>query len=194
MNAQSVLPRILVFAALALFGGVRSFAQAPIDNAATPPISQAGSSQHDRLLEFVSVPSKALPGGVRLVERVDTAPLVPLTRNPAVLVDQEMIKRVAVFFGIREKADLQPVRAGVVAIYQENDPASEIGVYGLWFSDRKAAKEWSKRLKADSEGSPFLLKDDLLLRVWKDDSVSDEAFTTIRDYFKSAKLERGRPR
>lgn len=189
---ESKLFRILVFAAIAFVVGAGSFAQTPIDDAVTPPILHGRSAEHDHLLRFVSIPSKALPEGVQLVERVQTAPLVPLARNPAVLVDPETINDVAVFFGIQDKAALQSVRAGVVAVYQERDPSREIGVYGLWFSDRNAADDRFKKLKAHSEGSPFFLKDDLLLYVWRDDGVSDKAFTAIRDSIKAAEFKRVR--
>lgn len=192
MITQPVLSRILAFAAIAFLVGARSFGQAPVDGAPIPPISQAGSCEYDRLLQFVNIPLKALPEGVRLVQRVRTAPLVPFTHNPAVLVDLEKIKRLAVFFGIDEKTDLQSVRAAVAAIYQEGHPSREIGVYGLWFSDKNAANDWSKRLKADCEGSPFFLKDGLLLYLWKDDGVSDQAFAAMRNYLKVARLERVR--
>lgn len=191
MNAPSVLSRIFAFAAIGFVVGARCFGQAPADDVATPQRSPARTSEHDRLLQFVSIPSKALPKGVQLVQRVETAPLVLVARNPAVLVDAAMIGHVAAFFGINDQADLRAVRAGVVAIYQENDPSREIGVYGLWFTDRNAARKWSKKAKANSEGSPFFLKDDLALFVWKDDGVSHEAFTAVRDFFNR---HSGRPR
>jgi hypothetical protein len=195
INVPAVLWRILAFAAIAFIVGAGSMGQAPVDDAPTPPRSRAASAEYDRLLQYVNIPSKSLPQGVQLVQRVDTAPLVPFTRNFAVLADPAMISHVAVFFGINDQADLRSVRAGVAAIYEEDDPSHEIGVYGLWFSDTNAAHEWSKKLKErkpepNSERSPFVLKDDLLLYVWKDDGVSDEAFAAIRDYFEVARLRR----
>ena len=144
--------------------------------------------KHD-LLQFVTIPVKALPEHVRLVERIRTAPLIPVTQNPAVLDDPMQIKIVAAFFGMLEKPDLEPVRAGVVAIYQENDPAKEIGVYGLSFSDELAANSRFKKLTMDKEDSRFFLKGKLLLYVWKDDGVSDAAFKAIQDHFKAAKFK-----
>lgn len=71
---------------------IGSLGQAPVDDAPTPPASQAGFSEHDRLLEFVTIPSRALPEGVQLVRRVASAPLAPFTRNPAVVVILIMTK------------------------------------------------------------------------------------------------------
>jgi hypothetical protein len=140
-------------------------------------------------LQFIDVPAKALPKHVRLVERIRTAPLIPVFKNPDVLVDPQRIGLVAVFFGIRDKSDLGPVRAAVVAMYQDKDPANEIGVYGIYFSDKKAANKRFKKLAKAKEDSPFILKGRLLLYIWKDDGVSDLAFKAMRDYFRTAKFK-----
>ena len=117
------------------------------------------------LLQFVSIPSKALPEHVRLAERIGTAPLISVTKNPAVLVDPQWIKPVAAFFGMLARPDLEPVRAGVVAIYQEHDPANELGVYGLSFSDEVAANSRFQKLTIDKEDPRFFLNGKLLLYV-----------------------------
>jgi len=123
------------------------------------------------------------------VERIHTAPLIPVAQNPDVLVDPQRIRPVAVFFGIRDEADLGPVRAAVVAMYQDKDPANEIGVYGIYFSDKKAANKRFNKLPKAKEDSPFILKGRLLLYIWKDDGVSDLACKAIRDYFRTAKFK-----
>jgi hypothetical protein len=148
--------------------------------------------EHGDLLALVTVPAQALPADVRLVERVRTAPLIPATRNPDVLVDPQRIKPVAVFFGIRDQSALAPVRAAAVAVYQEREPANEIGVYGLSFCDRKAAREHFKRLVKGKDDPPFLRKGRLLLYIWKDDGASDSALEAIRHYFRTAKLQPAR--
>ena len=70
----------------------------------------------------------APPG--HLVDRIRTTPLIPVTKNPDVLVDPIRLMPVALFFGITERADLEPDVIGVTAIYQTDDPADEIGIYG----------------------------------------------------------------
>jgi hypothetical protein len=141
------------------------------------------------VLRFISIPAKALPDHVRLVEQTRTASMVPAPRNPHVLVDLKRIRPVATFFGMREKADLELVRAGVVGVYQEKDPANEIGVYGLYFVDEKAAGRWFNRLTKNKKDPPFLLKGALLLYVWKDDGVTKSSFDAIRDYLKAARFK-----
>ncbi len=138
----------------------------------------------DELLQVVRVPAKALPKGMQLAKRIATAPLIPIKRNPDAFVEPARIKSIAIFFGMRDQQDLALVRAVVTAIYQENKPANELGVYDLQFSDKQAAAGWFKKLTSGKEGTPFILKDKLLLYVWKDDGVSDEAFKSVRDYFK----------
>lgn len=155
---------------------------------ATP--SSRGAKQtreHDDVLKFINVPTSDLPKQVRLVERIRTAPLIPVTGNPDVLVDPQLMMPVALFFGIRDKSDLEPVRVAVVAMYQENDPANEIGVYGLCFTNEEAAKKRFEKLANDKKDSPFILKGRLLLYVWKDDGVSKPAFAAVRDYLSTAK-------
>jgi hypothetical protein len=154
-----------------------------------PGPAPKGSREYADVLRFVSIATEALPDNVRLVERVRTAPIVPVTRNPDVLVDPERIRPVAVFFGMREKADLELVRAGVVAIYQEHDPENEIGVYGLYFFDKKAARRWFDKLTKNKKDPPFFLKGALLVYVWKDDSVSKSSFDAIRNYLKAAQFK-----
>ncbi len=141
------------------------------------------------MLRFVSIPTEALPDHVRLVERVRTAPMVPAARNPQVLVDPERIRPVAAFFAVRKKPDLELVRAAVVAIYQENEPANEIGVYGLYFVDKKAARRWFNKLTKNKKDPPFFRKGALLLYVWKDEGVGKSSFDAIRDYLKAARLK-----
>jgi hypothetical protein len=159
--------------------------------AETSPSPQANMEPREThaLLQFVSIRSKALPEHVRLVERIGITPLIPVTTNPTVLVDPQLIKPLAAFFGMLASPDLELVRAGVVAIYQENDPANEIGVYGLSFSDEAAANSRFKELTIDEEDRRFFLKGKLLLFVWKDDGVSDSAFKAIHDYFKAAEFK-----
>jgi hypothetical protein len=154
-----------------------------------PGPSAKGSQDFADVLRFISIPTKALPDRVRLAEHIRTTPLVPATRNPQVLVDPQRIRPVAAFFGMREKSDLGLVRAGVVAIYQENDPANEIGVYGLYFLDRKAARRWFNKLTKNNEDPPFFLKGALLVYVWKDETVSTSSFDAIRKYFKAAQFK-----
>jgi len=148
--------------------------------------------EHDDILKFIKLPASALPKGVRLVERIRTAPLIPVTQNPDVLVDPQRMMPVALFFGVSDTSDLKPVRVGVVAMYQENDPANEIGVYGLCFVDEEAAKKRFEKLAKDKEDSPFILKRRLLLYVWKDDGASNLAFEAVRDYLRAAKFKPAR--
>jgi len=140
-------------------------------------------------LQFINVPATALPEHVRLVEGIRTAPLIPVAKNPNVLVDPQRIWPVAMYFGIRDASDLGPVRAAAVAMYQDRDPANEIGVYGICFSDNKTAAKRFKKLAKAEEDSPFILQGPLLLYIWKDDRVSDSAFEAIRDYFRKAKFK-----
>jgi hypothetical protein len=154
-----------------------------------PGRAAKGSRDYADVLRFISIPTKALPDHVRLVEQIRTSPMVPVTRNPQVLVDPRRIRPVAAFFGMREKSDLELVRAGVVAIYQENDPANEIGVYGLYFFDNKAARRWFNKLTKNKENPPFFLKGALLVYVWKDPTVSTSSFDAIRDYLKAAQFK-----
>ena len=151
------------------------------------PRTTKESWKYAELLRFVSVSSKDLPDHVQLVKRIGIAPFL-VTRNPDVIVDPHQIKFLAAFFGIRDKSDLQPVHAGVVAIYQEKEPANEIGVYGLYFSDKKAAERSFNKLMKSKKHPPYFLKGALLVCVWKDPGVSNSAFEEIRDYFKAAKL------
>ena len=147
-----------------------------------------GSRDYADVLRFISIPTKALPDHVRLVEQIGTARIMPATRNPQVLVDPRRIRPVAAFFGMREKSDLELVRAGVVAIYQENDPANEIGAYGLYFLDNKAARRWFKKLTKNKKDPPFFLKGVLLVYVWKDETVSAPSFDAIRKYLEAAQF------
>lgn len=166
-----------------------SWSQVP--TAETSPSSTAATKPQEKhdLLQFVTIPAKALPEHVRLVERVRTSPLIKVTQNPALLDDPKQIKFVAVFFGMLAKQDLEPVRAGVVVIYQEKDPANEIGIYGLSFSDEMAANARFRKLTVDKKDPRFFQKGKVLLYVWKDDGVSNAAFKTIQDYFKDARFE-----
>jgi hypothetical protein len=100
----------------------------------------------DKLLQVVRIPAKALPKGLHLVKRIGTAPLIPIKRNPDAFVEPARIKSIALFFGMRDQQELALVRAGVTAIYQENKPANELGVYGLLFSDKLSAARWFKKL------------------------------------------------
>jgi hypothetical protein len=147
------------------------------------------SQEYAEVLRFIRIPTKVLPDHVRLVEQTRTASMLPAARNPHVLVGLERIRPVAAFFGMREKAHLKLVRAGVVGIYQERDPANEIGVYGLYFFDEKAAGRWFNRLTKNKKDSPFLLKGALLVYVWKDDDVTKSSFDAIRDYLKAAQFK-----
>jgi len=162
--------------------------QEPIAGAASSSQTTREAREHGDILQFLDVPATALPKQVRLVERIRTAPLIPVTKNPDVLVDPQRIRPVAVFFEIRDEADLGLVRAAVVAMYQDKDPANEIGVYGIYFSDKKTANKRFKKLAKAKKDSPFILQSRLLLYIWKDDGVSDLAFKAIRDYFRKAKF------
>ncbi|MCL4203552.1 MAG: hypothetical protein KJ000_13700 [Pirellulaceae bacterium] len=139
-------------------------------------------------MKFINVPTSDLPKQVRLVERVRTAPLMPVGGNPGVLVDPHRMMPVALFFGIRDESDLEPVRAAVVALYQENDPANEIGVYGLCFTSEETAKKRFKELAKDNQESPFIRKGRLLLYVWKDDGVSRTTYEAVRNYLSTTKF------
>lgn len=154
-----------------------------------PGPAAKGSRDYVDVLRFINIPTKALPDHVRLVEQIRTAPIVPATRNLQVLVDPRRIRPVAAFFGMREKSDLELVRAGVMAIYQENDPANEIGVYGLYFFDNKAARRWLDKLTKNKKDPPFFRKGALLMYVWKDETVSKSSFDAIRNYLKMAKFK-----
>lgn len=139
--------------------------------------------ERDTVLRFITISAPNLPKHVRLVERIRTTPLIPVTKNPDVLVDPIRLMPVALFFGIAEQADLEPDLIGVSAIYQTDNPADEIGIYGLFYNDEKAAKRQFEKLAKDKD-SPFILKDRLLLYVWKDDGVSDIAFEALRNHLK----------
>jgi hypothetical protein len=154
-----------------------------------PGPAPKGSGGYADVLPLVSIPAEALPDHVRLVRRIRTAPIGPATRNPQVLVDPRRIRPVAAFFGMREKSDLALVRAAVVAIYQENSPANEIGVYGLSFLDKKATRRWFTKLTKNKKDPPFLLKVALLLYVWKDETVSQSSYNAIRNYLSAAQLK-----
>jgi hypothetical protein len=159
----------------------------------TKPTSSSQTTSEEReyedVLRFIDVPTTALPKHVRLVERIRTAPVIPATTNPDVIVDPQQIGPVAAFFGICDESELGPVRAAVVAIYQDKDPANEIGVYGIYFSDKKTADKRIKKLAKAKEDSPFILHGRLLLYIWKDDGVSDSAVKAIRDYFGKARFK-----
>jgi hypothetical protein len=141
------------------------------------------------VLKFINIPAADLPKQVRLVERIRTAPLVPVAGNPDVLVEPRLMMPVALFFGIRDQSDLKSVHVAVVAMYQENDPANEIGVYGLCFANEEAAKTRFEELAKDTKDSPFIRKGTLLLYVWKDDGVSNKAYEAIRDYLSTTKFK-----
>lgn len=141
--------------------------------------------EHDELLTLVTIPTSALPKHVRLTESIRTTSLIPVTRNPDVLGETQLTMPFALFFGIKDKSDLAPVRGGIVAVYQEKHPANEIGVYGLCFTDEETAKKRFEKLAKDTKDSPFILKGRLLLFVWKDDGVSNLAFEAVRDYLRT---------
>ena len=155
-----------------------------------PAASEAiTASETHALLAYVRIPTKSLPKHVQLVECIRTPPLVPVAANPSTVVDPQAIKLIATHFGVVAEQELSAVRTAIVAIYQENNEANEIGVYGLTFSDEKAANSRFKTLAADEDDSPYFLKGTLLLYVWKDDSVSDEAFKAVQAYFREAEFK-----
>jgi hypothetical protein len=173
-------PNMTVFFQIALLSiapSVCSTCSAQATVAATPPPSQTAieARDHGAILQFVNIPTKSLPKHVQMVGAIRTAPLIPVTRNPELSVDPQRISPIAKFFGIIDEQELAAVRASVVALYQENDPANEIGVYGIYYSDAKAANEQFKKLANDNDDPPFFLKGRLLLFVWKDDQVSNAA-------------------
>jgi hypothetical protein len=164
-------------------------AQEPIAEAVPNLPAREATQEQDDVLMLIKLSESDLPKSVRLVEPLRTAPILPVTRNPDVLVDKQRILPVAIFFGVSDKSELKSVRFGVVAIYQDNKPANEIGVYGLFFNDEAAAKERFKKLAKDNQDSPYILKDRLLLYVWKEVGVSKEAYQTVHDHLRVAKFK-----
>lgn len=179
----------LMFLSVFLCAHSTCSSQEPIAGASPSSRTKKESPDHGDILQFINVPTIALPDHVQLVQEIRTAPLIPVTGNPDVRFDPQWIRPIAVFFGIRDKPDLETVRASVVALYQENDPANEIGVYGIYFSDKKAADRRFEKLAKDKKDSPFILKGRLLLCIWKDDGVSNSAFEAVRDYFRMATFQ-----
>jgi hypothetical protein len=88
------------------------------------------------------------------------------------------------------------VSASVIAVYEENKAANEIGVYGIYFTDQKSADDrFKKLLVASKEHSknkkafPYIQKGRLLLYAWMDDDVSDQAFEKVVEYFGTTRLK-----
>jgi hypothetical protein len=126
------------------------------------------------LLQLVSIPPVDLPEGVRLKERNSTgSKFIHLQNNPDVVSDLKAIEFIARFFGIQGKPELAKVQSVVVAIYRQDDPKNEIGIYGLRCTDPNVASatyekiEKRSRERGKSEKKfPFVLKGDTLLFVW----------------------------
>ena len=180
----------LVLISAFLFAHAECSAQEATSDKTT--LSPCDKIEHERdtVLRFITISAPNLPKHVRLVESIRNTPLIPVTKNPDVLVDPIRLMPVALFFGITERADLEPDLIGVTAIYQTENPADEIGIYGLFYKDEKAAKRQFEKLAKDQKDSPFILKDSLLLYVWKDDGVSDIAFEALRNHLREADFKR----
>jgi hypothetical protein len=141
-----------------------------------------------RLVRLLTVPEEQLPKDVALIKKIGTAPLVVVDGNPGIVTNAKSLEFAALFFELKGEADLKCVRTAAVAVYQERQPANEIGVYALQFSDKEGAARQFKKLTADSKTAPFVLKDDVVIHVWKDRGVSDAAFEAVLGYFKNVKL------
>lgn len=180
--------RMLAFVPALLCGAATCWGLEPVSDP-DPSSGKADRSQESIELErFLRIPDEELPEHVHLKQPLRTTPVLPLTRNPEVLDNPQHVKILAKFFRLQDASDLKEVRAALVAVYYENDPANEIGVFGLSFSEKATAKRHFARLTKDVRNPAIILKGRLLLHVWKDPRTGATAFEAIRDHLKEAEF------
>ena len=136
-------------------------------------------------LRFITIPAAELPDDVRLIEKIETAALIPVTQNPEVWSDRERIPPIAIHFGIVEEAQLEDLQGAGAALYQEGTPANEVGVYAICFADEAAAHAHWEMIVSVSTDAPYVQQGSWLLYVWKDDGVSSEAMEAVLEAVKT---------
>lgn len=164
---------------------------------AIPAPPKSNREQLGHLTQFITIPAKDLPKDVRLLEKVETAPVLPIEKNPDIYVDQTVIEVIAGYsFKCDDESEFAAVTAAVAAIYYEREPKNEIGIFGLYYANQKSADDEFKALQerwkqrgAEKVAFPFIQKGRLLLHVWKDQGASDQAYKAILKSLRSRQLK-----
>jgi hypothetical protein len=158
------------------------------------PVS-ADEARHKALIRFVTIPDNKLPEHVRLRKVGGRGTFVRFDTNPAIVTDRRWLEFMTKFFGVKDKAELQAIDVGVVAIYEDDVNEKEIGIWGVYYSDEKAADERfemlrsrAKRAKVKGRVFPFVQQGRLLLFAWNDSKVSDDDFKAMLKYLEAKKF------
>lgn len=137
-------------------------------------------SPGQKALMLIRVPQAELPTGVRKKVFERGTPFLPIIKsNPALIRDRKTISFVANIIGIPNEAARRDISFCVVSMYEDGAPQNEIGVFGVWFRDRKDADKWATKLGANDTGSHYVSKGNLLIKVWKDSGASDQSMKTL---------------
>jgi len=184
---RECLPQLAL--GLLLIGGPAVGQAQEQDKESQAPPTARQQRERAAVKKLLTVPAENLPEGVQLKGLPKSGSIISVTSNPGILAEPKQIRPIAMFFGLREPDPLQPVRFGVAAMYQEQDAAEEIGIYGLYFASEQDAQQQFEKLTRGRTDSPFLRKGRLLLYTWKEESVSNAALQSVTSYLKTTKLD-----
>jgi hypothetical protein len=138
------------------------------------------------VLSFLRIPDRSLPNGVRLVDKIVTAPIVGVEENPGAMIEREKFVFLGELMGLPKAKVIANVEAGFAALYCDGDPRNEIGVYALQFKSDADSLRTLDQLVEKADSGYLFRKGRLLIRVWKDPGASESALKVVKEYFESA--------